>query len=182
MAAMLELVTGHDLAPDDIAGITFRAGHNILKPLRYPVPTNELEAKFCIPFVLSSIVLRRRAGIREFHDDFVLSEEAADMMRRVTVQFDEAIDARGYDRMRSAIDVRLRDGTELHTEADTYPGGPERPLSREELHAKFRDCAAGALSPDRIEEALMQVERVDEAPRVTGLAGALSGAPAGAPA
>ena len=70
----------------------------------------------------------------------------------------------------------------MTVEADVYPGGPERPLTREELRQKFRDCAAGALPPDRIEEALMQVERVDEAPRVTGLADALSGAPAGAPA
>ena len=171
---MLELVTEHDLAPDDIAEITFRAGHNILNPLRYPVPRNELEAKFCIPFVLSSIVLRRRAGIREFHDDFVLSEEVADMMRRVTVQFDEAIDARGYDRMRSAIDVRLRDGTELHTEADTYPGGPERPLSREELHAKFRDCASLVMDDELIDAALEILERVDELGHIGDLVAGLS--------
>ncbi len=174
MAAMLELVTDHDLAPDDVAGITFRAGHNILKPLRYPVPTNELEAKFCIPFVLSSIVLRRRAGIREFHDDFVLSGEVADMMRRVTVQFDEEIDARGYDRMRSAIDVRLRDGTELHTQADTYPGGPERPLTRDELHAKFRDCASLVMDDAGIDAALGKLERVDELGHIGELVGALA--------
>lgn len=182
MAAMLELVTEHDLAPDDVAHITFRAGHNILNPLRYPVPRNELEAKFCIPFVLSSIVLRRRAGIREFRDDFVLSAEAADMMRRVTVRFDEEIDARGYDRMRSAIDVRLRDGTELHAEADTYPGGPERPLTRRELHGKFRDCASLVMDDARIDGALDRLERVDELGHIQDLVDALSTAPAGIPA
>ena len=96
------------------------------------------------------------------------------MMRRVTVQFDEAIDARGYDRMRSAIDVRLRDGTELHTEADTYPGGPERPLSREELHAKFRDCASLVMDDARIDAALETLERVDDLGHIGDLVAALS--------
>ena len=177
MAAMLELVVEHDLAPNDIAGITFRAGHNILNPLRYPVPRNELEAKFCIPFVLSSIVLRRRAGIREFRDDFVLSDAVAEMMSRITVKFDEEIDALGYDRMRSAIDVRLRDGTELRTEADTYPGGPERPLTRAQLHAKFRDCASLVLEGGEIDRALDRLVRVDELAHIEELVAALLPAP-----
>ena len=182
LAAILELVRTHDLAPGDIGRIKFRAGRNILNPLRYLDPQNALEAKFSIPFLLASAVLRRRVGLAEFSDDFVCSPEVVDMMRRVSVEFDPEIDARGYDRMRSAMDVTLRNGSVLTVEADIYPGGPERPLTRDELRAKFRDCAAGALSPDRIEEALMQVERVDEAPRVSDLAGALSGVPAGAPA
>ena len=179
LAALLEAIRTHDLAPGDIEGITFRAGRNILNPLRYLDPQDALEAKFSVPFLLASAVLRRRVGIPEFSDDFVRSPEVVDMMRRVALEFDPEIDARGYDRMRSAMDVRLRSGSEFTIEADVYPGGPERPLTREELRQKFRDCAAGALPADRIAEALAQVERVDEAPRVADLAAALSGAPAG---
>ena len=182
LAVLLDLVRSRDLAPADIERITFRAGRNILNPLRYLDPQNALEGKFSVPFLLASAVLRRQVGLAEFSDDFVRSPEVVDMMRRVTVEFDPGIDARGYDKMRSAMDVHLGDGTTVTVEADVYPGGPERPLTRDELRQKFRDCAAGALPPDRIEEALMQVERVDEAPRVTGLADALSGAPAGATA
>ena len=174
LAALLELIQTHDLAPGDVERIIFRAGRNILNPLRYLDPQNALEAKFSIPFLL-----RRRVGIPEFADDFVRSPEVVAMMRRVAVQFDPEIDARGYDRMRSAMDVFLKDGSQLTVEADIYPGGPERPLTREELRQKFRDCAVDALSPDRIEEALARVEAVDEAPRVADLAAALSGAAAG---
>ena len=179
LAALLELIQTHDLAPGDVERITFRAGRNILNPLRYLDPQNALEAKFSIPFLLASAVLRRRVGIPEFADDFVRSPEVVAMMRRVAVQFDPEIDARGYDRMRSAMDVFLKDGSQLTVEADIYPGGPERPLTRGELRQKFRDCAVDALSPDRIEEALARVEAVDEVPRVADLAAALSGAAAG---
>jgi len=173
MDAMLALVTEHDIGAEDIERVTFRAGHNILNPLRYLDPKNELEAKFSIPFILSSIVLRRRAGIQEFRDDFVRSDEVRQMMGRVTVEFDEAIDARGYDRMRSAIDVRLRDGSELTTEADTYRGGPERPLTREELHAKFADCASLVMDAEAIETAIAKLETVDSLGNIDELVAAL---------
>lgn len=182
IAALRELVEEHDLAPEDVHAITLRAGRNILNPLRYGIPDNPLEAKFSIPFVFAAVVLRRRVGIAEFREDFFRSPEARDLMRRVSVEFDEAIDARGYDRMRSVIEVRLADGSQLSTEADTYPGGPEAPLTRDELHAKFRECAGLVLEPDGVERILHQVEGIDEVPRVADLAAAhrevLRGAPA----
>lgn len=182
IAAMLDLVEERDLAPEQVERIAFRAGKNILNPLRYLEPKNALEAKFSIPFALASAVLRRRVGIREFSDDFVRSPEVVEMMGRVSVEFDAEIDARGYDRMRSAIEVRLTDGAMVTAETDTYPGGPERPLTREELRAKFLDCARLVLSAERAEEALALVERVDEAPSVADLANALSATAAEVPA
>ena len=77
--------------------------------------------------------------------------------------------------------VRLRDGTELHTGADTYPGGPERPLTREELHAKFRDCASLVMDDASIDAALGALERVDELGHVGELVGVLSVEPADVP-
>ena len=179
IAAMLDLVRERDLQPGDIERITFRAGRNILNPLRYRTPQNALEAKFSIPFVLASAVLRRRVGVREFRDEFVRSPEVVAMMERVSVEFDADIDAAGYDRMRSAIEVRLADGSQFTVEADTYPGGPERPATREQLRGKFRECAGLALPEERIPEVLERLERVDEAPSVPDLAGVLCGSPAG---
>ena len=101
------------------------------------------------------------------------------MMERVSVEFDADIDAAGYDRMRSAIEVRLADGSQFTVEADTYPGGPERPATREQLRGKFRECAGLALPEERIPEVLERLERVDEAPSVSDLAGVLCGSPAG---
>src|SRR5262249_22658111 len=71
--AMLTLVTAHDVTADQVARVRVRAGSNILNPLRYKTAKTELEAKFCLPFMMASILLRRRAGIREFTDEFVAS-------------------------------------------------------------------------------------------------------------
>ena len=162
MDAMLKLVTDSDVKPEQIARVRVRAGSNILNPLRYTTAKTELEAKFCLPFMMSSIALRRRAGIREFTDEFVSSAPVQAMMARVETIFDRGIEARGFDKMRSVVEVDLRDGRKLTQPSDDrYRGGPEHPFTREDLHEKFTDCASLVLPPDRIRRALDAIESLE---------------------
>jgi 2-methylcitrate dehydratase PrpD len=155
-------VVDHDLKPEQVRAIRLRAGSNILEPLRYKVAKTELEAKFSIPFLMSTILIRRKAGIREFTDEFVASEPVQQMMARVTGVFDEKIEAQGFDKIRSIVEVDLNDGRMLvQSSDDKYRGGPERPFTRAELHDKFADCAQLVLSPDKIRQALVQLESID---------------------
>jgi 2-methylcitrate dehydratase PrpD len=47
------------------------------------------------------------------------------------------------------VDIRLRDGRVLHEEVVNPPGGPQSPLSKEDVIEKFRDCANYSLKPLR---------------------------------
>ncbi len=162
MDAMLKLVITHDVSPDQITAIRLRAGSNILNPLRYAIAHSELEAKFCPAFMLSSIAIRRKAGIREFTDEFVCSAPVQEMMARVQTILDPVIEARGFDRIRSTVEVDLADGRRLVQEADErYRGGPDHPFTREDLHGKFSDCASLVLSPATITEALAMLETLE---------------------
>ena len=177
MDAMRRLVTDHDVKPEQIQAIRLRAGSNILNPLRYPIAHSELEAKFCPAFMLSSIALRRRAGIHEFTDEFVRSAPVQQMMARVQTILDPAIEARGFDRIRSTVEVDLTDGRTLVQDADErYRGGPDRPFTREELHGKFGECAALVLQPPVVAETLAVLESLDELPDIRGLVRILASA------
>jgi 2-methylcitrate dehydratase PrpD len=160
--AMLALVRENDVRPEQIKRVRVRAGSNILKPLRYGIARTELEAKFSLPFIMSAIALRRRAGIEEFHDDFVLSEPAQEMMTRVETVLDPEIEAKGYDKMRSVIEIHLEGGRRLERAAEVYRGGPERPFTREELYEKFHDCTRLVLPEDRIERAFRTLESLEK--------------------
>src|SRR4029079_17294814 len=105
MDAMLKLIVDNDVKPEQIKKIRVRAGSNILEPLRYTNAKTELEAKFCLPFLMTSLVLRRKAGIREFTDEFVSSEPVQRMMPLVENVFDAEIEAKGFDRMLSVVEV-----------------------------------------------------------------------------
>jgi 2-methylcitrate dehydratase PrpD len=164
MDAMRKMVVDHDIKPEQITAVKLRAGSNILNPLRYRKARNELEAKFCLPFMLASIALRRKAGIQEFSDEFVASKSVQQMMDKVETIFDPGIEAQGFEKIRSVIEVYLADGRKIVQEADErYRGGPDHPFSREELHQKFTECAELVLPTVRIQKTLDLLESIENA-------------------
>lgn len=169
MDAMLRLVTEHDVQPEAIEQITFYAGSNILEPIRYERAENYLQAKFSMAALLAMIALYRRAGRREFTDECVSSEAMQKMQRRIETRLDPAIEAMGFDLIRSRIELDTTDGRHLVQWADErYRGGPQLPMSDEEVVAKFRDCTDGLLDPER------QAAAIDTARRVVNLESAAS--------
>jgi 2-methylcitrate dehydratase PrpD len=177
MDAMRRLVITHDVQPEQIKAIRVRAGSNNLNPLRYPIANNELEAKFCPAFMVSAIALRRKAGIHEFNDEFVQSAPVQQLMRKVERVLDPEIEAKGWEKIRSTVEVDLADGATLVEHADErYRGGPDLPFTRDELYEKWSDCASLVLSAAAIDEVFELVEGLDKVPDVTVLVRALTGA------
>jgi 2-methylcitrate dehydratase PrpD len=69
------------------------------------------------------------------------------MQRRIATELDPAIEKLGFDKMRSHISIRLKDGRTVDGWADErYRGGPENPLSDADLEAKVRSCCEGVLN------------------------------------
>lgn len=141
MDAMLAIVTERDIQPDDIKEIVLYAGSNILNPIRYQTAHDELEAKFCMPFLLAAIIRSRKAGVNEFTQAFVNAPQTRALVGRIRTAFDPDIEAKGWDKIRSRIELVLNNGQKIVKEADErYRGGPDNPLSDEELQNKFTDC------------------------------------------
>jgi 2-methylcitrate dehydratase PrpD len=180
MDAMRTLVIKHDVKPEQIKAIRLRAGSNILNPLRYTIAKSELEAKFCPAFMLSSIALRRKAGIREFTDEFVRSAPVQEMMARCTNVLDAEIEAKGFEKIRSTVEVDLLDGRTLVQPADErYRGGPDNPFTREDLVEKFTDCASLVLPPATMTRVVEAVESIEQMRDIGELVQLLTPASAG---
>jgi 2-methylcitrate dehydratase PrpD len=163
MDAMRRLVIENGVRPEQIERIRVRAGSNILNPLRYEIAHNELEAKFCPAFMVSAIALRRKAGIHEFNDEFVQSTPVQALMRKVERVLDPAIEAQGWEKIRSSVEVDLADGRTLVAHADErYRGGPDLPFTRAELYEKFSDCAALVRSAEDIDAIFKMVESIED--------------------
>lgn len=167
MDAMLALVLEHDLKPEEVQEIRLFAGKNIIEPIRYPLAQDHLQAKFSMPALLAMMVLARRASHHEFSDAFVAGPAMQDLQRRTKVIGDPEIDAKGYDRIRSRIEVDTKDGRTLVKWADErYRGGPANPISDADLEGKFRMCAEGALgtaAQDRLIETVATIDRLRRA-------------------
>jgi 2-methylcitrate dehydratase PrpD len=162
MDAMLAIVNARDLQPDDIREIVLYAGSNILNPIRYQTARDELEAKFCMPFLLAAIIRSRKAGVNEFTEAFVNAPQTQALVGRIRTAFDLAIEAKGWDKIRSRIEVVLNDGQKIIKEADErYRGGPDNPLSDEELQNKFTDCAERLLDKTARENVFQVIGRLE---------------------
>ena len=173
--AVLELVREHDVRPEDVEEAF--AGTNSAMPnaLIYAMPQTSLEAKFSFPFFLAIAILRRKVGIDEFRDEVVRSSEVQDMMTRCHHVVDEEIDARGFQHMDTRITIRLKDGRVLEKVESFATGHPKKPMSREQLEAKFFECAELAIDRDRARLALEMIWGLEELEHVGKLHEMLAG-------
>jgi 2-methylcitrate dehydratase PrpD len=170
MDALRTLLRDEGVGESQVAEVHIFAGTNVLKPIRFDFATNELEAKFCFNFLLAAILVAGRAGKQEFTDEFVTSAIVQDAQRRVKVHFDPAIEAMGFDKIRSRIEVVTRDGRHLTRWADErYRGGPDNPLTDAELEGKLQDAAAGLLDESRCRKVADFVWSLEKKPNATAV-------------
>jgi 2-methylcitrate dehydratase PrpD len=165
MDAMLLLMAEEGIAADDIESVGLYAGSNVLGPIRYRIAKTELEGKFSFAFLLAAIALRSRCGKDEFTDEFVSSYACQAMQHRIETHFSEEIEAMGWDRIRSRVEIVTKDGRTVSRWAnEAYRGSPHNPLSDEELQGKFADNAAGLLTPEQQQQVFDLVWSLETAP------------------
>jgi 2-methylcitrate dehydratase PrpD len=96
------------------------------------------------------IVLRRRGGKQEFTDAFIASKAMRDMQACITVHLDQTIEAMGFDKIRSRIELTTPDGRRFVQWADErYRGGPDHPMTDAELESKVYSATEGVLDRAR---------------------------------
>jgi 2-methylcitrate dehydratase PrpD len=144
---MLDLVRENKLTPDRVREIAVTTGKTQAAMLRNHRPQTGLEAKFSMEFAMASALTAGRAGLSELTDVFVRRPDVQAAMSKVsiattdTVAKDDPIFA-AFDR----IEVKLADGKALASPELRHARGHwSLPLSRDELWAKFRDCAGTTL-------------------------------------
>lgn len=173
--AILDLVREHDVRPDDVEEAI--AGTNSAMPnaLIYELPQTALQAKFSFPFFLAIAILRRKAGIEEFRDEVVLEPEVQAMMKRCRHVVDAEIDARGFQHLDTRVTVKLKDGRVLEKVESFATGHPRKPMTREQLEAKFLECAALAIDPERarsVADVIWALEDLDHVGKLHEMMGA----------
>lgn len=171
---MLDLLAEHPLKADEIESIAAMTSRRNTKVLRNHQPQTGLEAKFSMEFAMASCVVGGRAGLSELVDDFVQRKDIQELMRKVVVIADDDEDpnAPGYSPF-DLVTVVLKDGRKIESrKIDTVRGGPAYPLSRDQLWAKFEDCAnvghANAIARPLF-DTMMSLEKVGKVSEVPGL-------------
>jgi 2-methylcitrate dehydratase PrpD len=144
--AMLDIVGQRDLKPGNVEKVASLTHSRRLEHTNRPDPQGPLEAKFSLQYCLARAVIDQRVVLEHFEGDAYLDGETRALMA--------LIDAQPHDESNhfgARITVTTKDG-ESYTQETPYAlgRGPDNPLSAESLRAKFENCAARALSADRV--------------------------------
>lgn len=165
--AMLDLVEEHDLSPDSVDTVHVHTGITQRLMLRNTRPQTGLAAKFSMEFAMASALIARRVGLSELTDGFVARDDVQAALERVDVTVNE--DKAGADLPVAPFDlvwVTLKDGTERrHAPVEHAKGSWQRQLARDELEAKFAECAGVMLPQAQVAplfERLWQIEKIGD--------------------
>jgi 2-methylcitrate dehydratase PrpD len=163
MDCAMRLRTEHRLRSADIEAVICRTAAGPLPRLWEPLaakhaPPNGYAAKFSLPYLVAVILVKGRAGLAEFEDAAVADPDVLAVTRKVVYTIDSTID---YPRQFVGdVEITLADGRVLRARQDRPRGGPDAPLTRDELVAKFRGNAA-VLPPARIDTVIRAVDALD---------------------
>jgi len=147
--AMIDLRNRVGFDGGDVAAITVKIGATQAGMLRVDSPRDPLEAKFCIQFCVTAAALAGHVGFAQLTDAFLRRQDARRLMSQVKVIVDETVDPNlpNYSPF-DQVSVTLNDGTQYQSEPVARPKGhSSRPLTPDELRAKFDDCVGEALPP-----------------------------------
>lgn len=143
MDAMQRIVRDEAVAADDIESIVVEIPEFLTDMVPNHEPTTGLEAKYSLEYSLATIALDGRAGVNQFTDDAVQRPPARDLTSRVTTV---PMDDGAYQ---SRVVVTLRSGEQHEATSNRAHGHPADPLTKEEIVAKFDECAASAPAAQR---------------------------------
>ena len=139
---MIDLVNNSPIEVADVKKIVVEISDFYSTILRNHEPDTGLAAKFSIEFAMASGIVARRVGLRELTDDFVRRPDVQALMRKV-----EVVKTTDYDpetpgaAVADAVTVELNDGRKVAGAPVSHATGhPKRPLTEEQLYAKFADC------------------------------------------
>ncbi len=130
-----------------------------------PFPETIYEAKFSLPFCVSTALVYGHVGIEDFTEDRLRDHVLEELMSHITVEIDPLIDAHYPDKWAAKLNVILCNGTVLHEHTDYPKGDPENKVTLNDLHTKFRRLSSMLLPTSKIEiwlEQIMKVETFDD--------------------
>ncbi len=155
ITAALNLWRTHQLTPEQIASVlvkTTTRGADILSdPSKYK-PTTKETADHSLPYCIAAALVDGNVLPSSFSENKLKDPQIWDMLGKIKVVADPAIDALFPVTKRAIVEMSTVDGRTFTEQVDHAKGSAENPMSDEEVVAKFRSNAAHAVSAERQQE------------------------------
>lgn len=160
----LALREREELRSDTIERIDVETYQTALDVTGNDNPTSEFEAKFSLPFVVSSAFVHGSVRLEAFTHERLVDPEVRRLMSCFQLRADPEIDAVFPGQRAARVIVHTKGGRRLEFFQPTRKGDPDLPLTDSELNNKYRELAIPVVGTDRGErllEALWSLDSLD---------------------
>ena len=135
-------------------------------------PANRETADHSLPCCVAMALADGTVSAAQFEADRWADKDVAELMRRMKVEGDEAMQKEFPNGRPARVTVRLKDGTEVIEFVPVPLGDARRPMPRAEVERKFTELASHCMSAERIRaiiEAVEGLERMESIEELTRL-------------
>ncbi|MBI5507269.1 MAG: MmgE/PrpD family protein [Deltaproteobacteria bacterium] len=166
ISCTLDIIKGHDLAPDEVAKVKIRslarAADILADPSKYD-PRSKETADHSLPYVIAAAIADRQVTPLQFTQKKIMSQAIRSQLDKVEVKADPEIEALFPKLQRVHVTVVTTDGRELVKQIDFPKGDPRNPLTDAEVEEKLEALAApvvGKPALAKIKDAVWGLERL----------------------
>lgn len=172
--------------PDDIAGLHIGVAGPTVRTIGEPLavkqaPETGYQAQFSGPYVATAALLGGSGlglSLDDFTDDLARDPRRRALMAKISVAADPRCDEIYPDQFPAVLTAKLTSGEEVTEAVLANRGGPDRPLTADELATKFRDNAERTFPPSAVDTVRQLVERLPDLDDVNSLLEPFAGKPA----
>ena len=138
----------HGLSHSDIKHVQVNSFHQAACLFR-EVPDNTSKAQYSLPFAVATQIVHGRIGVEQISGAGLSDPQVIDVMARISVAETEQHSSRFPIGRWADVQITTTDGRTL-VSGDTHArGGPEAPMTRDEVIAKFMEFATPSLGEAR---------------------------------
>lgn len=156
--------------PDDVVRLVLGVATPTVRTIGEPIelkraPATGYQAQFSGPYAVAAGLLGGGGlgvGLDDFTDELATDPGRRSLMAKVSVVGDPRCDVLYPHHLPAVLTAHLRDGTVVEEQVLRNLGGPDRPLTEEQLRQKLRDNAGRVLAAEHvtaIEDAVHAIDR-----------------------
>ncbi|MGI9659643.1 MAG: MmgE/PrpD family protein [Gaiellaceae bacterium] len=187
LGATASLAAGRTFTADEIDAITVRVPEAgvalVLEPeTEKRAPRSEYEGKFSLQYSTAAMLGRGSVGVSDYTDEAIGDQSVLDIAAKVSYETKEyaSYPSEGFP---GGVEIKLANGDVLAAELEHQKGGPDNPMSREEVSAKYRLNGSLALDDadlDTLEANVIGIEEHSDLTAAFAPLASAASAPAGA--
>jgi len=167
----LEIRNEAEFDANAVAAIDMRTDPKRLPHTDNPNPRSGLEAKFSVQYVIAAALIDGAVRLAHFDDAEIADPARRQLMAKVTTGIHPDMADPDTDSYGAEVVVTMDDGRRIQHRTDgAVLRGPARPMSDEQLAAKFIDCAGRGMDEadtGALFDILMAFDGIDDLCEVT---------------